>query len=151
FLWSEGAASFEPYHLEGSERSNLLTLAEQIHAGLADGKADELATLGHQLYRAVFRRDSSDYAAAEAVQTWLAKLIASNSVEKMEFLSDAPGLIPWNLLAEEPGAGFWGVRFNLGAGRRVNPLRQSPAQSGTRTLFAADPTLSQQLGDGSTL
>src|SRR5437879_7553363 len=35
FLWSEGAASFEPYHLEGAERANLLHVAEQIHAKLS--------------------------------------------------------------------------------------------------------------------
>ena len=35
FLWSEGAAFFEPYHIEGTERTNLLRQAREIQAMLA--------------------------------------------------------------------------------------------------------------------
>jgi WD40 repeat protein len=149
FLWSERAASFEsyqpfePYHLEGAERANLLQVAAQIHAKMATGGASEIASLGHQLYRAVFRQDSSDYGSAEAVRTWLAKAIATDTVEKLEFLSDSPGLIPFNLLLDEISAGkekprFWGTRFNLGAGRRINALRQNPTQINPTQFCAAD-------------
>jgi WD40 repeat protein len=141
FIWSEGAASFEPYHLEGAERAGLLDIAGQIHAKLESADSAELARLGHQLYRAVFRRDAGDYGSAEAVQAWLAKQMESNSVEKLEFLSDAPGLIPWNVLCESETAGFWGSRFNLGAGRRVNALRQNSTQTGPMQFCAADPEL----------
>ncbi len=145
FIWSEGAATFEPYHLEGAERANLLQVAGRIHAQLAAGADADLRQLGQQLYRAVLRRDASKDAAAEAVHGWLMKLIASNSIEKLEFLSDAPGLIPWNVLSEEGGTGCWGTRFNLGAGRRVNALRQNPTQVKPTQLAAADPDLVQQL------
>jgi WD40 repeat protein len=151
FLWSEGAASFEPYHLEGTERANLLDLAGHIHAKFAESDGAELAQLGHQLFRAVFRQDASEQGSAGAVQTWLARLVSSNAIERLEFLSDAPGLIPWNVLLEEiPASGdagqrFWGARFSLGAGRRVNALRQNPAQVKPTQRFAADFDLTQQL------
>jgi WD40 repeat protein len=163
FLWSEGAASFEPYHLEGAERANLLGLAGQIHAKLAHADGAELAQLGHQLYRALFRREANDYGSAEAVQAWLTKLIATDGIEKLEFLSDSPGLIPWNVLIEDapltPSPSperrgemdgdvwqrFWGARFNLGAGRRVNALRQNPTQINPTQLYAVDLDLVQQL------
>src|SRR5476651_1895348 len=60
FLWSEGAAAFEPYHLEGAERANLLEIAAQCQAKLADADGPALAQLGHHLYRAVFRLDAGD-------------------------------------------------------------------------------------------
>jgi WD40 repeat protein len=150
FLWSEGAASFEPYHLEGTERDNLLKIAAQIHARGAEADVAELTGLGHQLYRAVFRRDASDYGSAEAVRGWLAGLSAAGSIERLEFLGDAPASVPWNYLIDEPPTNpgsqqFWGARFNLAAGRRVNPLRQSPAQVQPTQLCAADPVLLDQL------
>ena len=139
FIWSEGSATFEPYHLEAAERSHLFDLAAQIHA--KHGHADGLPQLGHKLYRAVFRQDASDYGSAEQVRQWLEKLAAGNAIERIEFLSDMPGAIPWNALTENATGGFWGDRFNLGAGRRVNALRQNPAQDKPTLLFALDPTL----------
>jgi WD40 repeat protein len=151
FLWSEGTTSFEPYHFEGTERANLLELAGHIHSQIAESDGAELAQLGHRLYCAVFRQDLSEQGSAAAVQTWLARLASSNAIERVEFLSDAPALIPWNVLLEEiPASGdvgprFWGARFNLGAGRRVNALRQNPAQVKPTRRFAADLDLTQQL------
>jgi WD40 repeat protein len=148
FLWSEGGASFEPYHLEGAESAQLLQIAGQIHAPLAAADNAKLVNLGHQLYRAVFRRDASERGSADGIQAWLAKLSAGNSIERLEFLSDSPGLIPWNVLLDEADSapkGFWGARFNLGAGRRVNALRQSPTQVQPTQLFAADRGLVDQL------
>lgn len=153
FLWSEGAASFEPYHLEGAERADLLHLADQIHARLAQGAATELAQLGHRLYRAVFRQQASDGGSAHSVETWLRALVQANAIERLEFLSDAPGRIPWNVLIDEIPDGstawpqFWGARFLLGASRRVNALRSNPIQVGPVEVMAADLQLVAQLSD----
>ena len=63
--------------------------------------------------------------------------VRQTAVEKLEFLSDVPGLIPFTMLLDEAPSlthrasvptrsaseGFWGARFNLAAGRRVNALR----------------------------
>ncbi len=151
FLWSEGTAAFEPYRLDGVERARLLQIAEQLHAQLAGASASELAQLGHALWRALFRLDSADASSASAVQTWLAKLVRENAVEQLQFLSDRPGLIPWNLLCDDvPSTGdlwsrFWGVRFNLGAGRRVKALWANPTLTLSTRLCAADLRLMGQL------
>jgi len=147
FIWSEGSASFEPYHVEGAEQAALLSLADRIHVAFATPDSPELTPLGQQLYRMVFRMDADDQGSAPAVQAWLTGLINSGSVEKIEFLSDRPGLIPWNVLVDDPASGLWGRRFSLAAGRRVNTLRQNPAEENPMQLFAADPQLVEQLGE----
>ncbi len=147
FLWSEEAASFEPYHLEGVERAALLHISDQIHATLARGTAGELGKQGHQLYRAVFRLDQGDAAAAHAVETWLRHRVQSNGVEGIEFLSDAPGRIPFSLLTEESGrdanAQHWGARFRLGEGRRVNALRANPSFLNPTVCYVVDAELNE--------
>ncbi len=151
FIWSDGAASFEPYHLAGAERDALLTLAAQAREALArphdDGAGPMLTRLGHQLYRAVFRVDAADGQAAQEIGRWLAGLQAQ--IESLEFLTDAPGRIPFNLLLDAaPAAGgvarweqFWGCRFNLAAGRRTNPLRFAAPLAAPSALLMADARL----------
>ena len=145
FLWSEGPASFEPYHLEGAERTALLDLAGQIHASLRDGDARNLAQLGQRLYRALF----PDRAAI--VQRWLTDQATPGKIDTLEFPSDAPGLIPWNILIEQvPDRGdvwpqFFGSRFRMAAGRRVNILAQNPVQVQPVQVMAADLDLIDQL------
>src|SRR6516164_4104010 len=82
FLWSEGMASFEPYHLEGAKRASLVHLAGAIHERLAEADGVELVQMGHQLYRAVFCLDESDPGSAGAIRTWLTELISANAVER---------------------------------------------------------------------
>ncbi len=152
FLWSEGAAAFEPYHLEGGERANLLDVAGQCHAKLAEGDGPALAQLGQRLYRAVFRLDAGESGAAASVHPWLSDLARDSKIEEIEFLSDVPSLIPWNVLIDDASAGdpwprFWGARFPLGAGRRVNILRQNLVQVSPTQMMAADLDLAEQLGD----
>ena len=139
FLWSEGAAAFEPYSLEGANAASLLSIARQIHAKLADNAGAELANLGQQLHRAMFP------ASAAAIQTWLRDLARANRIEKLEILSDTPGLVPWNIVCEDAAAGFWGTRFNLGVGRRVNALRLNLAIVNPMPFAAADLELIEQL------
>ena len=139
FLWSEGAASFEPYHLDGAERAKLLQVAAQIHAKLAHANGSELAQLGNQLFRAVLRRDAND-GSAEEVYAWLTKRIASNDIASLEFLSDAPGLIPWNVLTEGNEAGISSATFIV-KGRYAYGLLH--AEAGTHRLVRISPFDSQ--------
>ena len=139
FLWSEGAAAFEPYHLDDAERTALLDIAAQIHAALPAADPTELTRLGQQLHRAAFG------GRAAAIQTWLADLARQTTIEKLEIVSDAPGLIPWSILCDNDADGFWGTRFNLGVGRRVNPLRQNLAIVNPAQLMAGDLDLIEQL------
>jgi WD40 repeat protein len=139
FLWSEGAASLEPYCLEGAECAHLLSIAAQINTKLVDDAGADLASLGQQLYRAIFP------SGAAAIQAWLSELARGNQIEKFEILSDSPGVIPWNIVCEDAAAGFWGARFNLGVGRRVNVLRLNLAIVSPTQLAAADLALMEQL------
>jgi WD40 repeat protein len=156
-IWSEGAAFFEPYHLEGSEYDGFLNLAGSIHERLAASAGGaELAQLGHQLYRALFRLDAGA-AGAHEIHSWFSALAREGRIDQLEFLGDAPACFPWNVLIEEvppadsfqpAGEGwqrFFGARFNLGAGRRVNTLRAVPFVEATPLLFAVDPTLASRL------
>ena len=52
-----------------------------------------LTQLGQALHGAMFPQNP-----AAAVHSWFADLARDNKVEKLEFLSDSPGLIPWNLV-----------------------------------------------------
>lgn len=144
-IWSDGSAAFEPYHLEGDELVALRQIASQIHASLAADGAD-LAPLGHRIYRAVFRLDAGDPGSAQAVRTWITAQASANAIDRIDFLCDAPGAVPWNLLRDE-GAEFWGKRFVVSAGRRVNPLRQTPAFVSKTQVAAIDADLLAQLGE----
>jgi WD40 repeat protein len=145
FLWSNGTASFEPYHLDGTEREQFDRIAGQAReqlAAAATGAETDLAQVGYQLYRAAFRLDSPEGAAAQEIGHWLGEQLGHGRVEAIEFLTDSPGHIPWNVLRDTaPQAGgedFWGLRFGLGAGRRTNPLRFAPSLVNPAVLLAAD-------------
>jgi WD40 repeat protein len=165
-LWSEGAASFEPYHVEGVALEAFHESAQQARQSLAAAlesdfrdAADELATLGDQLYRSLFQLDHAS-PAAQAVHGWWRELQTKNAVDSLEVLSDRPGSIPWNLVYEPPPDGsaardvsgsspaiqpFWGNRFALGVGRRVNPHRVFPFFEKPDLLVALDPASADPL------
>lgn len=154
FIWSDGTASFEPYHLAAAERENFNAVAVQATAALAGGSiAFDLARLGHNLYRAVFRLDAPDGGAAQNIARWLSEQQTQGRVDSLEFLSDTPGRIPWALLldaAPQPGKeilweSFWGSRINLAAGRRTNSLRFAGPFVQPTTLLAMEAGLLDQL------
>jgi WD40 repeat protein len=163
FLWSEGSASFESYHLTGQEFKEFQDLARQAADSLrhlaetpehdpAAGRA--LAEVGHQLFRRVFRAVHVEPGVAGEVQTWLAGLDRDGAIVSLEIVGDH-ALLPWNLLydtAPEEGAfhggaaaagwqHFWGVRYDLSTGRRAGPLRQLTELERPAVLLVIDPRL----------
>jgi WD40 repeat protein len=150
FIWSEGAAFFEPYHLAGDEKKQLESVSLDARRALAQAAVSapspELAQLGHQLYRAIFRAGVQGGQDAQEIARWLQEQLAQGRVDSIEFLGPAAGQIPWNLLLESPpaaGAGvswesFWGSRLNIAAGRRTNPLRSEAPLVTPSVLLAAD-------------
>jgi hypothetical protein len=144
FIWSEGAAAFEPYHLTGAEQANFDAIAAQARQALG-GSSAELAALGHRLFRALFRLDAPEGSDAQAINRWLIDLNANGQLESLEFAGDVPGRVPWNALHDGGAAtgweSFWGARCNLAAGRRTNPLRSVPALVTPTALLAADAAL----------
>jgi len=135
--------------LDGKARTDLLALAAQIHGELPRGNVAEVAKLGHQLYRAIFCLDASDAKVAHGVQTWVHA--QAGMIDRVEFLSDAPGVIPLNVLIDDTTGDvaqkFWGVRYSLGAGRRVNVLRQAPVLDGPTPLAVLDSDLAPNTND----
>jgi WD40 repeat protein len=140
FTWSEGAAHFEPYHLEGADRANLLNLAAEFDAKIATATSPEFAQLGRRLYRALF-------AGAAAVEAWVGALARGNTIERLDVYSDEPGLVPWNCIVEDPAADnrCWGARFPITQSRRVNALRANPTLTGAKQLYAVDLETSAHL------
>ena len=138
FIWSEGSASFPPYHLRGPKVGEFRQLSAQARESLANLDGPALAQVGQQLYRAIFPDDSG----AQEIQTWLTDLTSKNAVQSLEILSDLPG-VPWNVVCE--AGEFWSKRHNLTAGRRANPLRQVPFLHKPEILLIVDPVLMSAL------
>ena len=152
FVWSEGNAFFEPYSLEGGDSERLEAIAAHARAALArSARSAELAPIGHQLYRAIFRLDAGDGHGAPEIARWLLDLHAKGQVETLEFLGDAPTSIPWNVLydaqpsGDAPWESFWGGRFNLAAGKRTNPLRLTPPMVKPTAVLAVDAAIVEQV------
>jgi WD40 repeat protein len=149
FIWSEGKASFEPYHLAADELAGLRALADQAREALAQQapSADALADIGHRLFRHLFRADTRDAGPAGEVQRWLAGLDGEGALESLEIVGDH-GLLPWNVLcASSPGGSaaagspFWGIRYNLTTGRRASSLRPVHLLEKPAVLLVLDPRM----------
>ena len=166
FVWSEGAAFFEPYHIERHEVVGLVDAARaarrlltRIAHGDGTQGALQLATIGYQLYQAIFRHAANDPRARE-IEHWFSDLRDRNQIASLDMLGDIPGAVPWNVVydqappSQELQAGdpaalrpFWGARHVLAAGKRVNPLRVACVLDSPNVLLAADPELIQTLAE----
>jgi len=170
FLWSDGARPFEPYHKTGDNLRAFHALAQQARERLrqlttappheTSQAAFALAQVGHELYRALFQADGNEAEAASAVEGWLTALVRDGAVERLELLTDAPQLLPWNVLHDTPPdehsfraaadtpqlwQSFWGARYALTVDRRVSPLRARPVLDKPAVLLAFDPALREHL------
>lgn len=154
FRWYGGDVPFEPYDLEGAELERFYEAAHDARRCLAGATTDparivDLAAAGRELYRTIFRLDVAAGPARE-IFDWF----ASQTPVAFDLLSDAPGRTPWSVVydrevdegalrAGEPHAlgGFWGFRYPLAVGRRVNPLRMASLLPEPTLLLAADADL----------
>ena len=144
-------------------RSLVEAYVEAINSGGSSAADDagvrqagfDLAQSGYELRTQLFQ-PGKDSARAAEVADWLDGLHAHDAIESVEVLTDADLSIPWNLLYEtEPveeefcragtGAngwrGFWGVRYNLAGGQRVDPRRRMPWWHTPKVLLVADPAV----------
>jgi WD40 repeat protein len=166
--WSEGPASFEPYQLKGQVFRLFRKTALQARQRLADlvkdylnGPEEELrrtcfalAQAGYKLYGQLFAPDQQQLGRAQEVFQWLTALRDQDALEDLELVIEGPQLVPWNVIYDrEPSEPafreggdrpdrwlpFWGVRYNLAGGRRVNPLRRLPVLDRSRVLLVVDP------------
>ncbi len=166
FVWSDGAAFFEPYHIERQEVVALVDAARaarrlltQIAHGDGTQGALQLANIGYKLYQTIFRHAAND-PHARNIEHWLSDLRDRSQIVSLEMLSDIPGAVPWNVVydqapsshelqAGDPAAlrTFWGARYVVAAGKRVNPLRVACVLDSPNILLAADSALLQTLSE----
>jgi len=144
FIWSEGKASFPPYHLRGGEAAALQRLAAQARSQLAaaasQGNAGlaSLQSTGRDLFHAIFPEQAAE------IRDWYLGLERAGAVESLEIASDVPGLAPWNVVCSDQGEP-WGNAFALAAGRRVNAWRQVGLLDQPSVMLVVDPRLEEML------
>jgi WD40 repeat protein len=152
-IWSEDKATFEPYTLDSGAVAEVRRLAAQAQeqlarfAGAENGPGGlELAETGHALYQALL-------GPAEEVRTWWEQQAREGAVEYLEIIG-AVFAAPWNIVYDrrpEPAAfarpdgeswqGFWGRRFPVLGGLRVQGLRSRPLPVSPAVVVAIDPAL----------
>ena len=169
FTWSEGPASFEPYTLDGMVYKEFQEIAAEARGKLADLVKDylvdeqgmprsalALAEAGHDLYLAMFRPEAEQAQRARQVRTWLEKLAQQREVDTLEIVVESPWSLPWNVIYDQkPDKAaflsgdespdrwlpFWGLRYNLAGGRKVDPLRRMPLLNAPKVLMVVDPKI----------
>ena len=141
----------------------------QLHLGPAPADqlrqaSHALAVAGRQLYEAVFAPDAEQLPRAEAVRAWLAALQdGSVETDTLEFVVEADTYVPWNLVYDQippapdafpfsptdlgPWEPFWGIRYSVACGRRVNPLRRVPLWGRPDVILVIDPEIRASLPD----
>jgi hypothetical protein len=113
-----------------------------------------LAEAGYKLHQRLFKPEE-DTIPKKQVQPWLKKLRDRSAVESLEVVIDGNPSIPWNVIYDQPPSEkaflteadtalerwrpFWGIRYNLAAGRKVDPLRRMPAPVQPTVLLVVDP------------
>jgi WD40 repeat protein len=140
FVWSAGAATFEPIHIEAGELSDLRNVAAAIRQRLAAGQ--EAGDLDGRLFAQLFPGPLG----AE-IAGWLRDLDGRGEIESLEVASDAPGEIPWSAVDDPQKPGAWGRRFAISGGHRVHPLRSFPDVVEPKLLAVLHPSLEPALAD----
>jgi WD40 repeat protein len=167
FVWSEGDAFFAPYILDGPRAAELRRLAGHAHeqlaqlgAATADAAATartghQLAQIGQTLYRLLFEADQPAGATGQQVRDWLLQRLGVGTIERLDFLGDCLG-VPWTVLCEQAPdqaefarsgldgdcwKAFWGRRYRLFGGRRVQTPRGRAPSAKPAAVLAIDPEL----------
>jgi WD40 repeat protein len=124
-----------------------------------------LAQAGYSLFERLFRPPGKARALGQKIREWLTHLRDRNEVEALELvLGDKkcgdPG-VPWTVIYDEPPREnafllgddserwrpFWGVRYNLAAGKRVDPLRRGLAPENPTVRLVVDADVLTDLGE----
>lgn len=120
-----------------------------------------LAEAGYTLYRRIFDQGVDDGRPFVKIRPWLEELSAQGAVESLEIVFEQSRFmtwnvaVPWNVVYDrrpdeasfleaggsEPWQPFWGIRYNLAGGRRVDPLRRKPRWEKPYLVAVVDPTV----------
>ena len=173
FTWSEGPAAFEPFTLGGivfqDFRELVATLRQKLPGLVMDYLQDdqnlptssyELAVAGYAVYEAIFDPGAEQAGRARRVRKWLESLTKECSVDLLELVVESPWTLPLNVVYDrEPDEEeflanddspdrwlpFWGLRYNLAGGRRVDPLRRVPLVRAPNVLMVVDEEIRKGL------
>jgi WD40 repeat protein len=164
-IWSDTAAAFPPYSIGAASFAEIQRLSAQgrdqlARLGCIAGDAlelaktgQQLAQIGHALYRLLLQLDQPGELLGQEVQAWLERLTREGAVERLVIIGDVFG-VPWTIIYDQTpdqallakagadGAfwkGFWGRRFNLLGGRRVQRLCGKNLPDKPAVVLAIDP------------
>lgn len=158
--WSHGPDAFQPVLLDADSaaalraataavRDRLGRLVAAEHAGWENvpDLSYDLAAAGYELFERLFPQSGDPRSEDRLVLDWLDTL----AVESLEFVADdAAPAIPWNLVyAADPDEAafrggdksgphwghFWGLKYNLAGGLRVDPRRRAALPAAPSVLF----------------
>ena len=117
----------------------------------------ELAKAGFRLYEQIFQPAAGENDdIAEKVRRWLEALRDKNQVESLEIVLEYAWSLPWNFIYDQkPEQGifeggdsptelwkpFWGIRYNLACGLRVDPQRRMPFFEEPDVLVVVDEAI----------
>jgi WD40 repeat protein len=123
----------------------------------------ELAEAGYQLFNRILPFFRAEASTSKAIRGWLKGLNAESARTSLEIVVEENAniaadecAIPWNLVYDtdpdddmdasaegddrERWRPFWGIRYDLTCGRRVEPLRRQALWTDPRVVVVVDPT-----------
>ena len=163
-MTGNGLLTFRDLGRQARERLSDL-VKDRLHGSDQDvcRSSLELAKVGNKLYQQIFRPAAGiPQAIAGQVRKWLTDMRVRGDVESLEIVMDGLELVPWNIVYEDTPSEpeflnndtsparwepFWGVRYNLAGGRRVEPLRRISWLDQPRVLMVIDPKIRAGLPD----
>ena len=124
-----------------------------------------LAQAGNKLYDRLFLPDpNNNLEVAKKIRRWLEELRDGHQVTALELVLDGNPSIPWTVLYDQEVSPateqafltgpledlarwrpFWGIRYNLAAGPRVDPLRSRSAPHSPTILMVIDRGVRERL------
>jgi hypothetical protein len=122
-----------------------------------------LACCGYRLYCDLLQTESDRRPdLAKDAERWLCGLRHEGDVETLEVVvEEGDFAVPWTVVYDEDPAGrsfpigakdpawepFWGLRYRLGAGKRIDPLRRVSAPAEPRLVVVVDAEVEQGLAE----
>ena len=154
-------------------RAGLAKLVDALNRGAPEAEhgplAYGLAEVGFKLYNRILPNSDPT---SKSVRTWLEGSRGRSDALGLEVVleerSTELGLVlavPWNLVYDQPAIAakaaflhgkdterwrpFWGVRYKLTSGRRVEPWRRAPVWKAPKVIVVIDPQAYETLAEDS--
>jgi WD40 repeat protein/tetratricopeptide (TPR) repeat protein len=132
--------------------------------GALGSSCKNLAKVGNELYRQLFQLDDASHDdIAWRAEAWLTELRLrreERAINSLELVLNGDLVVPWTVLYDEDPSNrsfgldpiedsdwqpFWGRRYRMGAGRRVDPIRRVAAPEKPSLVLAVDRSVLEGL------